>query len=308
MNRIYKDILYNNILHNSYNIENRQHTCSHGTRFKKSIVNPCVGWGPPPSMHVKTKPYKYSPKSREGGTFFPRRTHVQTNSENTQIMPPKRYKVVAKKYKHPPCKGESSHPLVESNHLLIKGNRPHVEDSNSLVDYNIPPVGNSNPQGEDKSQPVREFTQHQWHLLIRRFSMSQVYWFMHNNKTKVGEFVDMVLASEEAKTPSHSPPKKDIPDDYLDDLLRDDYQPAIESEPEEEMTSLRFCVTCENFGYKEYMVRCASANTGTTLAAPMNPTEKERRTRTSASGYARNASPTQRSTRATSSHIGPRKT
>lgn len=76
---------------------------------------------------------------------------------------------------------------------------------------------------------------------------------MHNNNTKVGDFVDKILISEENRTPF---PKKELPNDYLDDLLRDDYQREADNGPEDETIFIFYCVTCDDFGLKEEMGRC----------------------------------------------------
>lgn len=81
-----------------------------------------------------------------------------------------------------------------------------------------PPQERRNQQLEGK----RELSASELSRLANRFLMDEIYWFMHNNDTKVGEFVNKILVSEEARIPA---PKKDLLDNYLDDFLHDYYQP-----------------------------------------------------------------------------------
>lgn len=111
-----------------------------------------------------------------------------------------------------------------------------------------PPQERRNQQPEGK----RELSASELSQLSNRFSMDEIYWFMHNNDTKVGEFVNKILVSEEARILA---PKKDLLDNYLDDLLHDYYQPDEDDNLEEETVAIRYCTICETYGANEEMAK-----------------------------------------------------
>lgn len=110
-----------------------------------------------------------------------------------------------------------------------------------------------NPPAIEQPKRVREFTPTEWHRLASRFSTHEIYWLVHNNDTKVGDFIDHILAFADTKPPS---PKKPFLENHFDDLLRTDHQPAPKDEPEDETASVRHCITCDNFSHKDDMVKC----------------------------------------------------
>jgi hypothetical protein len=175
-------------------------------------------------------------------------------------MPFERFKCIAKKRKQNTEEGQSSNPPMNvprfrtrncvaktytPNHTGGQGSQAleNVATSrdgvvNSRSKSRDPPVI-SNPPAPTASQSQRELSLHERYLLLQRFSSSQVDWLMRNSESKVGDLVNMILASGGTSPPS-----------------RDDHQPSEVDSESEKMVSLRHCTACDGFGCKEDMAKC----------------------------------------------------
>jgi hypothetical protein len=140
-------------------------------------------------------------------------------------------KCVAKTYVTNPVGGQGSRAFENIA-------TPHEGAGNSRGESRDPPVI-TNPPARTTSQSQRELSLHERYLLLQRFSLSQVDWLVRNSESKVGDFVDMILASGGTSLPP-----------------RDDHPPVEVDSESEEMVSLRHCTACDGFGCKGDMAKC----------------------------------------------------
>ena len=221
--------------------------------------------GPHLLRHNRTKAYKYPPLKRHKTRNIWCKLNllkvaVCSSQKVLSKMPFERFKCTAKKCKQNMEEGQSSNPPMNvprsrTRKCVGKTYAPSPaegQDSKAFKNVATPHDGVVNSRNENRDPPVisnssahtashsqRELSLHERYLLLQQFSSRQVDWLVRNSESKVGDFVDMILASGGTSLPP-----------------RDDDQPAGVDSESEEMVSLRHCTVCDGFGCKEDMAKC----------------------------------------------------